>query len=167
VQSLAELLQKFGPTYEAGLTGMLSGYAIYAQNASAGVYVVRIAPSGVAAVKATKTFSAKVRIDAKYPGTEGNNIAVTIENATTTGKKYTITDSNLGITEVWDNVSNLTTAGNNFAAAGKPNEPGAGSKLVTFVSLADTDPANAAASLLSTGTPGRTAPPRRRTTWAR
>jgi phage tail sheath protein FI len=118
VQSLAELLQKFGPTYEAGLTGMLSGYAIYAQNASAGVYVVRIAPSGVAAVKATKTFSAKVRIDAKYPGTEGN-----------------------------------------FAAAGKPNEPGAGSKLVTFVSLADTDPANAAASLLSTGTPGTNGTP--------
>jgi phage tail sheath protein FI len=159
VQSLAELLQKFGPTYEAGLTGMLSGYAIYAQNASAGVYVVRVAPSGVAAVKATKTFSAKVRIDAKYPGTEGNNIAVTIENATTTGKKYTITDANLGITEVWDNVSNLTTAGNNFAAAGKPNEPGAGSKLVTFVSLADTDPANAAASLLSTGTPGTNGTP--------
>jgi hypothetical protein len=159
VQSLQELLQKFGPTYESGLTGMLSGYAIYAQNAGAGVYVVRIAPSGVAAVKATKTFNSKVRIDALYPGTEGNNISVTIESGTTSGKKYTIMDSNLGITEVWDNQSNTTVATNTFADAGGPNEPGAGSRLVHFESLADTDPSNAAASLLSTGTPGTNGTP--------
>jgi phage tail sheath protein FI len=159
VQSLAELKQKFGPTYESGLTALLSAHAIYAQNARAGVYVVRIAPTSVAAVKAAKTFSAKVTLTALYPGTEGNNISVTIANGTTVGKKYTVVDANLGITEVWDNVVNTNATTNTFAAVGGPNEPGAGSKLVSFAYAGDGDPSNAAASLLSTGTPGTNGTP--------
>lgn len=154
VQSLGELVQRFGPTYEVGLTGMLSGYAAFAQNAGLGMYVVRVAPSATAAVKASKSLSAKVRIDALYPGTEGNNVQVTVANGTHSGKKYTIADPTIGKTEVWDDQGNTTTATNTFAAPGGPNEPGAGSALVAFTSLADTDPTNAAANPLAGGTNG-------------
>lgn len=154
VQSLGELLQKFGPTYEAGLTGLLSAYAAYGQNAALGCYVVRIAPTATAAVKATRTLGTQVRVDAAYPGTEGNNLTVTVADGTHTGKKYTISAPDLGKTEVWDDQSNTTVATNTFANAGGPNEPGRGSRLVAFTSLVNGDPANAAAAALAGGTNG-------------
>lgn len=153
VTSLAEFMQQFGG-YETGLTGILTASAVYAQNARARMYFVRATPSSVAGVKATKTLSAKVRIDAKHIGTEGNNVSVTVANGTHSGKKYTLSDAVLGLTEIWDDQGNTTVASNTFAAAGGPNEPGAGSQLVTFVSLVDTDPANAAAAPLVGGTNG-------------
>jgi phage tail sheath protein FI len=158
VQSQRELDQQFGTTWETGLTGMLSGRGIYAQNGAAGVYVVRIAPSGVAAVKAAQTFSSKVTITALYPGTEGSVITVAIANGTSAGKKYTVTDSVLGVTEVWDNQTNTNSTTNTFANAGGPNEVGAGSDLVVFSYAADGDPSNAAAAAL-TGTAGTNGTP--------
>jgi hypothetical protein len=162
VQSQRELDQQFGTTWETGLTGMLSGRGIYAQNGAAGVYVVRIAPSGVAAVKAAQTFSSKVTITALYPGTEGSVITVAIANGTSAGKKYTVTDSVLGVTEVWDNQTNTNSTTNTFANAGGPNEVGAGSDLVVFSYAADGDPRPPSQA--------RRAPTGRlrwRTTWAR
>lgn len=153
VTSLAEFTQKFGG-YEVGLTGPLTMSAIYAQNARARTYFSRANPTSAAGAKATKTLSAKVKIDALNVGSEGNNVGVAVAAGTTSGKKYTVTDANLGITEVWDNQGNTTVATNTFAAAGGPNEPGKGSQLVRFTSLADGDPSNAAASLLAGGTNG-------------
>jgi len=154
VQSLGELLQQFGPTYEAACTGMLSAMCAFAQNAGLGMYVVRIAPSATAAVRATRTLGTNVRVDALFPGSEGNNVTVTVAAGTHSGKQYTVADANIGRTEVWDDQSNTTVATNTFAAPGGPNEPGAGSKLVAFTSLVNGDPANAAAAALQSGTNG-------------
>lgn len=153
IQSASDLKKQFGPTYETTLSGRISGDAIFAQNPRATVWVVRIAPTSVAAVKATVTLNTFLRIDAKNTGTEGNNIFYTVAAGTTSGKKYTITDAVLGATEVWDNID-ISGSLDNTAAVGGPNEPGKGSVLVSFTKLLAGVPSNVGPVALPGGTNG-------------
>lgn len=160
VQSLAEAKEIFGTVYEAGMTGMQSLHGVYAQNARADVWVVRILPTSVAPVVATKSFNDSatpvLRADGIGHGTGYNDVKVAISaagDADADHFKATVTHIPTGRTEVWDNLD-ITAGNNNLAAAGGPNEAGAGSELVKFVKLADGRPDDAAAANLTTGTNG-------------
>ena len=121
----------------------------------AALKIIRVIASD--AVKATRTFASAVptntiKFDAKDKGAYGNKIKVTIEAGSVSGKKYTIQDTNDGMTEfyqdeVYDNVA-ITGA----AAAM------AGSKLVDVTVLSTVgEPANAAATALASGSDGTVA----------
>ncbi len=118
--------------------------------------VVRVVASD--AVQATKTFQNATPIDiitfkAKQgKGVYGNGITVKIEAGTSTGKKYTITDTSATAVlaqEIYDNVAIATVVSSAVFAA---------SKLVSVTVVATTsDPANVAATALATGSDGTVA----------
>lgn len=110
------------------------------------------------AVQATKTFQNSTPIDiitfkAKQgKGVFGNGITVAIAAGSTSGKKYTITDTNVGAVlpqEVYDNVAIATVVSSGVFA---------GSKLIEVTVVATTtDPSNTAATALATGSDGTVA----------
>ncbi len=161
VQSLAELQEQFGPTYESDMTGHLSAHGIYAQNGKASVWVVRVLPTSVAPVKASLTLSNSVptvitTATAKAHGTEYNNVQIAIEDATngvSTSFNARVTHAPTGVEELWENI-NLNSTANTLADVGGPNESGAGSELVVFAKNANGRPVNAAATNLASGTNG-------------
>lgn len=107
------------------------------------------------AVKATLAFQSsttdRITFTAKYYGAYGNLITVTIESGSTTGKKYTIKDTNpyavLPI-EVYDNLAITAIDSTTFA----------NSKLITaVVNSSAAEPSNAAATVLASGAEGTVA----------
>lgn len=118
--------------------------------------IIRVEPTSSA--KATETFDDGggspvdiIKFDAKFKGVYGNNIKVTIAAGSTTGKKYTIEDTNTGAVlpiEVYDNILVAAITSATFG----------GSKLVDVTVLATSaQPANAAATNLSSGSDGTVA----------
>lgn len=116
--------------------------------------VIRVlAASGAA--KATKAFAStatdRITFTAKWKGAYGNLITVKIENGTTSGKKYTITDTNSGAvlpTEVYDNVAITAIDATTFA----------NSLLVDVtVNSSAAEPSNAVATVLASGSDGSVA----------
>lgn len=107
------------------------------------------------AVKALKAFAStatdRITFTAKYFGAYGNLITVTIAAGTTTGKKYTITDTNpyaVLPVEVYDNIVITAIDSTTFA----------NSKLITAtVNSTAAEPSNAAATALATGAEGSVA----------
>jgi len=61
--------------------------------------IIRVEATGAA--KATLTCDAKIKFTAKTKGAYGNKISVTIEAGSTSGKKYTIKDTNEGANEIF------------------------------------------------------------------
>lgn len=119
--------------------------------------VIRV--EATSSAKATETFDDGggtpvdiIRFDAKFKGAYGNSIKVTIAAGSTTGKKYTIEDSNAGAVlpiEVYDNV---------LVANIVANATFGGSKLVDVAVLSTSaQPANAAATNLASGSDGTVA----------
>jgi hypothetical protein len=105
-----------------------------------------------AAVKATKAFQSsatdRITFTAKYLGAYGNNIKVTIAAGSTSGKKYTIQDTNVDAvlpTEVYDNVVITAITSSTFAAS-----------LLVDVTVNSTaaEPSDVAATSLATGADG-------------
>jgi hypothetical protein len=145
VTSAGDLYEKYGQN------SAFSGYKALLNKKFGSLKVVRALAA--AAVAATKVFNdagtgASVAITALWKGAYGNGIKVTIEAGSTTGKKYTIEDTNDGSVfpiEVYDNV--LYTA---IAAAM------ANSNLVSAITsvAADAEPANCSATALASGADG-------------
>lgn len=109
--------------------------------------IIRVEATGSA--KAELTCDGKIKFIAKYKGSYGNSLKVKIEAGSVSGKKYTISDTNSGASEVfpdevYDNVE-ITSASTAFV----------NSKLidVTIVSSA-AEPANQAATSLAGGLEG-------------
>lgn len=104
------------------------------------------------AVKAIKTFDATavdiIKFTAKYYGVYGNDIKVTIEDGSTSGKKYSIEDTSSGAVlpvESYDNIVITDVDAETFA----------GSKLVDAEVIATSaEPDNVAATALATGSDG-------------
>lgn len=118
--------------------------------------VIRV--EATSSAKATKIFDDGggtpvdiISFTAKFKGAYGNNIKVTIAAGSTTGKKYTIQDTNVGAVlpiEVYDNILIASVTGATFG----------GSKLVDATVLATSaQPANAAAVSLAAGSDGSVA----------
>lgn len=111
-----------------------------------------IASDAVAAFKAFQSSATdRITFTAKYKGAYGNNIQVKIEAGSTSGKKYTIRDTNSGAVlpdEVYDNIAIASVDVNTFAA----------SLLVTAtVNSAAAEPDNVAFTSLATGSDGTVA----------
>ena len=115
--------------------------------------VIRCAASGAA--KATYTFDDGagsptdiIKFDAKYKGVYGNSITVTIEDGSTSGKKYTIKDNTANAvlpTEVYDNIVITAVTAATFAD----------SMLVDVTVMATTaEPDDATATNLASGSDG-------------
>lgn len=112
--------------------------------------IIRVEATGSA--KAELTCDGKIKFIAKYKGSYGNSLKVKIEAGSVSGKKYTISDTNSGASEVfpdevYDNVE-IASASTAFV----------NSKLidVTIVSSA-AEPANQAATSLASGLEGTVA----------
>ncbi len=109
-----------------------------------------IAATGAA--KSTKSFDGAtipvIQFDAKFEGDYGDNIKVTIEDGTVSGKKYTVQDTNTNPAvpdEIYDNLAIADIVANTFA----------GSKLVDVTVLATSEePTNVAATALASGSDG-------------
>lgn len=153
-----------GDLQEVGSIGEL--FELYGKNDAFGVNlavknkkfgrlrIIRV--TAAAAVVATKAFQStstdRITFTAKQgPGAYGNNITVAIASGTTSGKKYTITDTTSGgvqIPEVYDNIAIASITSATFA----------GSKLVTVtVNSTAAEPSNVAATALATGADGTVA----------
>lgn len=109
--------------------------------------IIRVEATGSA--KAELTCDGKIKFIAKYKGSYGNSLKVKIEAGSVSGKKYTISDTNSGASEVfpdevYDNVE-ITSASTAFV----------NSKLidVTIVSSA-AEPVNQAETSLASGLEG-------------
>lgn len=115
--------------------------------------IIRVEATGAA--KATKAFQStlvdRITFTAKYKGAYGNNIKVTIAAGSSSGKKYTVQDTNPGAVlpiEVYDNIVITAIDSETFAA----------SKLVDVtVNSTAAEPDNAAAVSLLTGSDGTVA----------
>lgn len=148
VGSIGEIHEIYGKSTTHGLNLML-------KNKKFGrLKVVRVIASD--AVQASKAFQSsatdRITFYAKQgKGAFGNNIKVTIESGSTTGKKYTIQDTNAGAvfpTEVYDNVVITAIDSTTFAA----------SNLITAtVNSTAAEPSNAAATSLASGADGTVA----------
>jgi hypothetical protein len=108
-----------------------------------------IAADGVAASLAcASSATTRVTFSALYKGVYGNSITVKIENGTTSGKKYTITDGSTYAVlpvEVYDNVAVASIDSSTFAA----------SKLISVaVNSTAAEPSNQAATALASGAEG-------------
>lgn len=150
-----------GELYELYGTSLAYGGMVALQNKRFGsLKIIRVEPTSSA--KATLTLNDGggspvniITFTAKHKGIYGNAIEVTVAAGTTTGKKYTIQDTNPGAVlpiEVYDNIS-LT----GYASAGAANAAAlfAASKLVDATVLAITaNPANSAAAPLASGSDG-------------
>lgn len=142
VTSTADLYARFGITDKGGLTAL-------ANKKFSALRLVRAIASD--AVIASKTFSssATVRITffALYKGLYGNNITVAVAAGTSTGSKYTVTDTTPGAVlpqEVYDNVL-ITAAATAFLT----------SKLISVtVQSTAAEPTAAAAAALTSGVDG-------------
>ncbi len=150
---------------EIGSVGEL--YEAYGNSSHKGILALKgkkfgrlkiIRVEATSSVKATKIFNDGggspvdiISFTAKFKGVYGNNIKVTIAAGTSSGKKYTIQDTNAGAvlpTEVYDNIAIASVTSTTFAA----------SKLVDAAVLAiSAEPANAAATSLATGSDGSVA----------
>lgn len=116
ITSIQEALEKFGKDSSKGLNRVLKNKAFGL------LKFVRVVAA--AATKAEKIFDAgttdTIKFVAKFAGTYGNLIKVTISAGTTLGtKKYTIQDTNPNAvlpTEVYDNVAIASLATNNVFA---------------------------------------------------
>lgn len=113
--------------------------------------IIRVEATG--ALKAAKTFQSAGAVDiitftAKYKGAYGNSIKVTIENGSSSGKKYTIEDTSANAVlpkEVYDNLAITDIDSSTFA----------NSNLVDVTVVATSaEPANAAATALAAGADG-------------
>ncbi len=145
-----ESVGSLGELYEAyGNNNAYSGMAALRNKKFGTLKICRVAATG--ADKAAKTFQNSTPADAitftaKFPGSYGNNIKVTIAAGSSSGKKYTIQDTNANAVlpiEVYDNVAIA-----NIVA----DAPFAESKLVDVaVVLATSEPANASATSLLLG----------------
>ena len=115
--------------------------------------IIRVIASD--AVLATKTFDASatptLKFDAISKGAYGNNLKVTIETGSVSGKKYTIEDTNSNAvlsSEVFDNIAIADIVASTFSS----------SQLVV-VTVVDTgaDPDDTVATALATGSDGAVA----------
>lgn len=148
ITSMTMLKEVFGNDSSKGLNKVLKGKAF------GRLKFIRVVPTGAA--KATKTFKASLvdilTFTAKYKGAYGNSIKVKIEAGTTSGKKYTISDTSSGavlLDEVYDNVLVASLAANNVFAA---------SKLVDVtVAATSAEPDTAALTALTAGADGTVA----------
>jgi hypothetical protein len=146
VTSTADLYNRYGLIDKGGLTAL-------ANKKFSALRLVRVVASD--AVVASKTFSSSATVRITFTakrgkGAYGNNITVTIAAGTTSGSKYTITDTSPGATdaqEVYDNVV-ITAAATAFLA----------SNMVTAtVQSTAAEPSTAAATALAAGADGTVA----------
>jgi hypothetical protein len=148
VGSIGEIHEMYGKSDSYGLNLAL-------KNKKFGrLKIVRvIASDAVAAVKAFESSStARITFTAKQgKGVYGNGIQVKIEAGSTSGKKYTIQDTNTGAVlplEVYDNVAIASITSATFAS----------SNLITaVVNSSAAEPDNAAFTALATGSDGTVA----------
>lgn len=113
VSSISEIQQLYGKS-------TFSGNQALKNKKFASLKIIRAAAA--AAAKSTLTVDdvsdvATIRFDAKYVGVYGDGLKVTIAAGSTSGKKYTFTDTNTGAilpAEVYDNVV-ITAVGTTFA----------------------------------------------------
>lgn len=148
VGSIGEIHELYGKSDSYGLNLAL-------KNKKFGrLKIVRVIASD--AVQATKAFesssTARITFSAKQgKGVFGNSIQVKIEAGSTSGKKYTIQDTNTGAVfplEVYDNVAIASVTSATFAA----------SNLITaVVNSTAAEPDNAAFTALATGSDGTVA----------
>lgn len=147
VGSVGELHELYGKSSSFGGNQSLKNKKF------ASLRVVRVIASD--AVKASKAFQSsstdRITFTAKHKGAYGNSITVTIAAGTTSGKKYTIKDTNSGAVlpdEVYDNVVITAIDSSTFAD----------SKLVDVtVNSSAAEPDNAAATALEDGDDGTVA----------
>jgi hypothetical protein len=153
VGSIAELNEIFGKSDYSG--------NLQLRNKKFGILKL-IRAAAAAAVKGTKTFKDAatptpldaITFEALYFGVYGNKIKVTIEAGSTTGKKYTIQDTNddaVLMQEVYDNI--IVTAKTQLQL----DSLFSGSKLVKAVKAtvtATAEPDNCAATALANGSDG-------------
>lgn len=145
VTSTADLYLQYG-------TGDLGGLTQLKNKKFSRLRIVRVDATGAAL--ATKSFNATstpiIRFDAAQgKGAYGNNITVAIAAGTSSGKKYTITDTTVGgvmVQEVYDNVAVASLATNNVFAASE--------LIVATVLATSSEPDNAAATALTGGANG-------------
>lgn len=150
-----ESIGSLGELYEAyGNNNAYAGMKALRNKKFGSLKVCRVAAA--AAVKGTKTFqnatpADAIKFTAKFAGAYGNGIKVTIAAGSSSGKKYTVQDTNAGAVlpvEVYDNVAIASITAATFAA----------SKLVDVEVLLNTsEPANASATALATGADGTVA----------
>jgi hypothetical protein len=144
-----DIFEKYGKNYA------YSGLVATLNKKFSLLRIARVVASG--AVQASRAFVATATpiitfSAAQGKGAFGNGIKVTIAAGTTSGKKYTITDTNVGAVlpqEVYDNVLVANLAVSNVFAA---------SKLVTaVVNSSASEPDNIAATALASGSDGSVA----------
>lgn len=152
VGSIGELHELFGKGYEGNDELKQRRFGI--------LKLIRVGTSGQ--VAATKTFQDvtpedAITFEALYKGAYGNSLKVTIETGSSSGKKYTFSDTNSGaviLPEVYDNVSVIGKT------QAQLDVLFAGSKLIKPVVVAggaSLEPENAAATALATGSDGTVA----------
>lgn len=149
VGSIAELHEQFGKSSFTGNKAL--------KNKKFGRLRVARVVAASGGAKASNTFDDDdaptdiITFTAKHKGAYGNNITVTIENGTNSGKKYTISDTNTDAVlpdEVYDDVAVASITSQTFAD----------SKLVDVTVVATSaEPANATATNLSSGSDGTVA----------
>lgn len=147
VGSIADFHEKYGKSSYAGNLEL--------KNKKFGVLkVIRVVATGAA--KATLTVNditpdPALVIESLYEGAYGNNITVLIEAGSTSGKKYTFTDTNPNAVlnvEVYDNI---TVAGKSDVEL---NEIFGNSRLVLVKTSGTLEPEDLAATSLATGSDG-------------
>lgn len=148
VGSTGELYQNYG-------NNIAKKGNIALQNKKFGLLkIVRVVASD--AVAATHAFlnassATALSFSALWKGAYGNNITVKIEAGTSTGKKYTVHDGSANAVwpdEVYDNIAIATINANTFINS---------NLIVCTVASAVAEPANIAATALSTGVDGTVA----------
>jgi hypothetical protein len=150
VGSTGQLFERYGNNLSySGLVAL--------QNKKFGLLnVIRVVSSSAAA--ATHTFpnatpASAITFTALWSGAYGNNIQITIAAGSIAGKKYIVHDANPGAVwpdEVYDNVQ--------IASISVNNNPFANSNLITATVVLNTsEPANASATNLSSGSDGSVA----------
>lgn len=154
--STIESIGSVGELYEAyGNNNAFTGMTALRNKKFGTLKLCRVVASD--AVKGTKTFpnatpASAITFTAKFKGAYGNGIKVTIAAGSSTGKKYTIQDTNANAVlpiEIYDNV---------LIANIVDEATFADSKLVDVTVVLDTsEPANASATALTSGSDGTVA----------
>lgn len=155
ISSLAQLQETFGKN-----NSYLGSKAL--QNKKFARLIVKRVHAAAAA-KATLTLTATgpvniITFTAKHVGVHGNSFKVAVAAGTTTGKKYTISDTrvyNVFPTEVYDNIDLTTYASE--AAADAANIFAASKMVDANVLAVSANPDNAAATALASGSDGSVA----------
>lgn len=118
------------------------------------LYIVRAAAAAASAATLTLPNAVPtniIRIDASSPGTWGNNVYAAIVDATDgNANHFNLEVTYLGKKIVYKNLNTYTSSDDNLLATIGSDD----ANWVTVTKLANGRPVNAAAALLSTGTPG-------------